>query len=154
MSFGTSASKPFSFGSLGQSNVQPQATPFGGLNQPQQNNPFSFPKSQQNSNPFGLSTQPQQQQQQTGFGFGGSTNQQGSAFGQSQQQQQQQQQQPFGETLQYGQQLRLGQSQNTQAPFWQEGRGQPVYRSIPAQLKSVRDKWNPNDLSSPFRTYL
>jgi nuclear pore complex protein Nup54 len=112
---------------------------------------------------LGQSTQPK-----PGF-LGGlqSTQQpQQSAFGQTTSQQQQPQ------TLQLGQsqQSQLGRSQGPPS-IWEEGRGlggkfelsrmagvsntsSIVYRTIPAQMLLVKEKWDPNSLASPLRTYL
>lgn len=38
--------------------------------------------------------------------------------------------------------------------MWEEGRGLNVYRSIPAQMTIVKNKWDPTSLSSPLRAYL
>ena len=38
--------------------------------------------------------------------------------------------------------------------LWEEGRGLGVYRSIPAQMNVVKDKWDAATLASPLRTYL
>lgn len=133
--------------------------------------PSSQPQQQASVGPFGTSnatlTQPQNQ---TGTGlFGTST---GGGFGTSMQQQQQQQPQTggvFGLSTQQPQQaqqqpqrpldqtLRFGQSQQGQSAspsMWEEGRGLNVFRSIPAQMNIVKNKWDPQNLSSPLRAYL
>jgi len=140
--FGASQSKPFSFG---QSASQPAQA--GGLfgtssQQPQQ--------------------QQQQQQQQAGSLFGTTQNQQAgtSLFGQSNaanQSQQQQSQRPLDQTLRFGfgeSQQSVAQAQESKDPWWQEGRGMGVYRSIPEQMALIKDKWDPAQLTSPLRTYL
>jgi nuclear pore complex protein Nup54 len=38
--------------------------------------------------------------------------------------------------------------------MWEEGRGLGVYRSIPAQMNVVKDKWDAATLVSPLRAYL
>jgi nuclear pore complex protein Nup54 len=38
--------------------------------------------------------------------------------------------------------------------MWEEGRGLNVFRSIPAQMQIVKNKWDPQSLSSPLRTYM
>ncbi|KAK4947467.1 Nucleoporin nup57 [Elasticomyces elasticus] len=134
-------------GGLFGSSTQPQQQTgglFGSSTQPQQQTGGLFGTSsqpqQQTGGLFGASTQPQQQ---TGGLFGTST--------QPQQQQQQPQQRPLDQTL------RFGQSQQEQTPsqaMWEEGRGLNQFRSIPVQMNIVKNKWDPQSLSSPLRTYL
>ncbi|EXJ93824.1 hypothetical protein A1O1_02217 [Capronia coronata CBS 617.96] len=149
----------FSFGAPQSQPAQPAQT--GGI--------FGASQTQQGGGLFG-SAQPQQQQaggifgtsqqpQQTGGLFGTSTQpQQQSAFGLSQSQQQQQQQQPQKPPQRpLDQTLRFAQSQQGQPAsqsMWEEGRGLNVFRSIPAQMTIVKNKWDPQNLSSPLRTYL
>ncbi|KAI1614711.1 nucleoporin complex subunit 54-domain-containing protein [Exophiala viscosa] len=145
--------QPQQSGGLFGTSTQPQQTQqtgglFGGLfgnsTQPQQQTGGLFGTStqpqQQTGGLFGASTQPQQQ---TGGLFGTST--------QPQQQLQQSQQRPLDQTL------RFGQSQQEQTPsqaMWEEGRGLNQFRSIPVQMNIVKNKWDPQSLSSPLRTYL
>ena len=144
--FGTSSVKPLSFGSS-STNLN--------LNNPPQQSAGLFGNStqqQSNNNPFGQSTQPQQ----TNFSFGAAGQTQQGGFGQSIQQQQPQQQsqsqfKPFGITLQYGN----NQGTNHQSSgLLQQTNSISPYRSVPSQLQAVQAKWNPNDFTSPFRTYL
>ncbi|KAL4915130.1 nucleoporin complex subunit 54-domain-containing protein [Aspergillus aurantiobrunneus] len=100
---------------------------------------------------LGGQQQPQQQPQQQGSLFGG--------LGQTQQQQQPQQQQSiFGGGQQQGQQQQpqLGQSTQLQgSSLWSPGRAVTgVHRTVPMQMSIVKDKWEHNNLASPFRTYL
>jgi nuclear pore complex protein Nup54 len=129
---------------------------------------------------FGQSQQNSQPAQQTGGLFGASITQQpsGGLFGTTQNQQnnpssifpggpgaggasfqptqpQQPTQRPLSETLRFGQSQSQNQPPNANAQsLWEENRGQPSYRSIPAQMTIVRNKWDPSSLSSPLRTYL
>ena len=99
---------------------------------------------------FGASTQQQQQQQQQPA-------QMGSVFGLSAQQQPQSQQQQQPPQRPLDQTLRFGQSQQGQAAspsMWEEGRGLNVFRSIPAQMNIVKNKWDPQNFSSPLRGYI
>ncbi|ERF76610.1 hypothetical protein EPUS_04430 [Endocarpon pusillum Z07020] len=150
--FGASAQQPQQqsgslFGSLGQSMPQQSQQQSGGL--------FSG---------LGQSTQQQPQQQSSGLfpGLGQSTQPKPGFLGGTQSTQQQQQQPPFGQsTIQQLPTLQLGQSQQnllgqSQGPpsLWEEGRGLSVYRSVPEQMKIVKEKWDPSSLSSSLRTYL
>ena len=123
--------------------------------QSQQQKPFSFGTSQ--TQPLGGSL------------FGGSSIQQQnnasnakSMFSFGQQSQQQPQQQPQQQEAQpqrpLDQTLRFGTSgidpQNVTHGMWEEGRGLGVYRSIPAQINVIKDKWDAATLSSPLRTYV
>lgn len=150
-----------------QQNLQ-QSQPSGGLFAG-----FSFgkpstqPQSQASVGPFGAPAASTQPQNQTGTGlfgtgggvFGASTQQQqpaqtGSMFGLSMQQQpqpQQQPQRPLDQTLRFGQSQ---QGQSASPSMWEEGRGLNVFRSIPAQMNIVKNKWDPQNLSSPLRGYL
>ena len=151
MNFGNSAAKPFSFGNTGTAASQTQLNMFGSS----QNKPSLFGSSAQQQPPsinlFGTSNQSQQ-----GISlFNPSSQQQSNAFGQSAQQQQQQQQpqpRPFAESLQYGQSLGPNQAHQQHQSFHSSTLS--PYRSIPQQLQQVASRWNPNDLSSPFRAYL
>lgn len=137
--------------------AQPSGGLFGTSSQPQQ---------QQSTSLFGNSNQTQQgggifgslgQSSQTGAAGGLSQANSGSnPFGQSQQQQQQQQpQRPLDQTLRFGQsQQGATQPQNGAQPLWEEGRGLGVYRSIPAQMGIIKEKWDPASLMTPLRTYL
>ena len=166
--FGSSAAKPSLFGNTSTAGPQPQSNLFGtstAAPQPQsnlfgatQNKPFGSTFSQPSNGLFGASQpqqQPQQQQQQLAqqqpqqLGlFGTSTAQpQNNTFGLATQQQQQQ-----AELLQYGRSTQ-NQSLQPQSQFQQSSTISP-YRSIPAQIQQIYSRWNPNDLSSPFRTYL
>ena len=142
---------------------------FGNSTQNQANKPalFSLNTSTAGSGMFGGQQQNQQQQQQP---FSLNTSQQtgGSIFGSSQQPQQAQQGPPsqpgrftFGQGPQqpprpFDQTLRFGAStdHNAQQAMWEEGRGLGVYRSIPAQMNVVKEKWDAATLASPLRTYL
>jgi nuclear pore complex protein Nup54 len=141
------------FGSTAQQ--KPQGSIFGGFGQQQ-------PQQQAGSSMFGgqASQQPQQQQ---GLSMGGS-----SLFPSRQQQTQQQQQ------LQQQQQPQLGRSfnqQNLSSSLWSPGRAVTggtsikssvilrtnvslVHRTVPMQMMIVKDKWDPTNRTSPFRTYL
>ncbi|KAK2745281.1 hypothetical protein FQN57_003976 [Myotisia sp. PD_48] len=170
------------FSGFGQSQPQPtqqNANPFSGFGtstqqqpQPQQQSGvFSLGQNTQQKPPgnslfsgFGASTSQQQQpqnQQNTGglFSFGGSQQQQPQsqlgggfssfgALGQQQQQQQQQQPQPqLGQTL--------GFSQAGGSTIWTPGQGLTgVHRTVPMQIMIVKDKWEPTNRSSAFRSYL
>ncbi|KKY25531.1 putative nucleoporin nup44 [Phaeomoniella chlamydospora] len=144
------------FGGFGQSTQQQSSQPtqsgglFGGLGQntQQQSQP------QQSSGLFGGLGQSTQQNapMQPGL-FGG--------LGQSTQQPpQQQQQQQLGQSqaqpqLQFGQSTNQQDRQGSVKSLWEEGRGLgSIYRTIPAQIQLLAEKWNPASLSSPFRTYL
>ncbi len=98
---------------------------------------------------FGTSSNTQQQGGGLGM-FGGST------LGQSNQQQQQQQQpqRPLDQTLRFGQSTTEQQQQQNAQAMWEEGRGLGVYRSIPAQMNIIKDKWDAATISSPLRTYI
>ncbi|KAK5951127.1 Nucleoporin nup57 [Knufia fluminis] len=136
--FGTTQNKPtFSFGQSTTQTAQPT----------------------QSTGMFGTSTQ--QPHQSQGI-FGATQNQQpgASLFGQSNaanQSQQQQTQRPLDQTLRFGHgesQQTVAQAQESKDPWWQEGRGMGVYRSIPEQMTLIKDKWDPAQLASPLRTYL
>ncbi|KAK5088126.1 Nucleoporin nup57 [Lithohypha guttulata] len=138
--FGAAKEKPFF--NLGQSATQ--TTQSGGLfsGQSQQT------QQQQPINSFFSGTQTQNQQAGNSF-FGTTLNQS--------QQQQQPVQRPLDQTLRFG----FGESQQTAAqaqaskdPWWQEGRGMGVLRSIPQQMELIKDKWDPASLNSPLRIYL
>ncbi|KAK5328820.1 Nucleoporin nup57 [Exophiala xenobiotica] len=137
-SFGNSQSQPTQAQQTGGlfGTAQPQQQQGGGL--------FGASKPQtQSGGLFGTSTQPQQQ---TGGLFGTSTQAQ-----QQPQQPQQPPQRPLDQTL------RFGSSQQGPPPsqsLWEEGRGLNVFRSIPAQMNIVKNKWDPTSLSSPLRAYL
>lgn len=142
-SFSTPQSQPQQTGGLFGTSTQAQ--PSGGLfgsTQPQQQSAGLFGTSQtqpqqQTAGLFGTSTQPQQQ---STFGFG-----------QSQQQPQQAPQRPLDQTLRFGQSQ---QGQPSSQSLWEEGRGLNVFRSVPVQMNIVKNKWDPQSLSSPLRTYL
>lgn len=111
--------------------------------------------------------QPTQQQAPKPFSLNTSQQPTGSIFGAPAQQPQQQQPSQLG-AFTYGQSqapqrppdqiLRFGTStstdQNAVQALWEEGRGLGVYRSIPAQMGVVKDKWDAASLVSPLRTYL
>lgn len=126
--------QPQSTGLFGASTQQkPAGSLFGGggaTQQPQQSGTSLF------------GAQPAQPQQQQSL-LGG-----GSLFSNQQQQPQQtQQQQPqLGQTLSQSQ---LGSS------LWSPGRAiTGVHRTVPAQIEIIKDKWDPTNQTSPFRTYL
>jgi len=127
--------KPGGLFSLGSSTIGSNL--FGGQQQNQQPKPFSLNTSQQPGSVFGAPAPAQQPaQSQPGlFTFGG-----GPA----------QPQRPFDQTLRFGTSTGQDATQN----LWEEGRGLGVYRSIPAQMNVVKDKWDAATLSSPLRTYL
>lgn len=138
--FGTSTqnqnNKPGGLFNLGSSTTGSNL--FGGQQQNQQPKPFSLNTSQQTGGSvFGAPAQQQQPaQSQPGlFTFGT-----GPA----------QPQRPFDQTLRFGTSTGQDASQN----LWEEGRGLGVYRSIPAQMNVVKDKWDAATLASPLRTYL
>ncbi|KEF54297.1 uncharacterized protein A1O9_09463 [Exophiala aquamarina CBS 119918] len=127
--------------------------------------PSSQPQPQASIGPFGASATQSQPQNQTGTGlfgaggggvggFGASMQQQpaqtGGMFGLSTQQQPQTQR-PLDQTLRFGQSQ---QGQSASPSMWEEGRGLNVFRSIPAQMNIVKNKWDPQNLSSPLRGYL
>ncbi|KAK6384685.1 Nucleoporin nup57 [Exophiala oligosperma] len=144
-SFGTSQSQPQQSGGLFGTSTQPQQGGglFGASQSQQQSGGGLFGASKpQTGGLFGSSTQPQQQQQ-TGGLFGTST--------QAQQQPQQAPSRPLDQTLRFGQSQ---QAQTESQSMWEEGRGLNVYRSIPAQMTIVKNKWDPTSLSSPLRAYL
>ncbi|KAF9885092.1 hypothetical protein FE257_000732 [Aspergillus nanangensis] len=150
------------FSGLGQTQTQqqPQQQPGGGL--------FGGTLGQQKpqgglfGGTLGGGQQQQQQptQQQGGGLFAG--------LGQTQPQQQQppqqqQQQNPFGGSLLGGQQQQaqqqpqLGQStvQQQGSSLWSPGRAVTgVHRTVPIQVQIVRDKWDADNRTSSFRTYL
>ncbi|KIX09728.1 uncharacterized protein Z518_00809 [Rhinocladiella mackenziei CBS 650.93] len=143
-SFGTSQSRPQQTGGLfgASTQTQPPGGLFGTAQSQQQQSGGLFGASQpqqQTGGLFGTSSQAQPPQQST-FGFG-----------QSQQPAQQQPQRPLDQTLRFGQSQ---QAQNASQPMWEEGRGLNVFRSIPAQMNIVKNKWDPQSLTSPLRTYL
>lgn len=141
-SFGKPASQPQPqasvgpFGGLNSTSTQPQSQPAGGI----------FGTSSVGG--FGTTMQQQQQQQQQ-------QPQNSGIFGLSSQQpaqvQQQQPQRPLDQTLRFGQSQ---QGQSASPSLWEEGRGLNVFRSIPAQMNIVKNKWDPQNLSSPLRAYL
>jgi nuclear pore complex protein Nup54 len=148
--FGTSTQAPSGASTLGQGQQQGGGL-FGASQNPQQAGGL-----------FGAS----QSQQQTGGFFGTSQNQQQSGglfstptqpqtgsttFGQGVQQAQQPAQGSFDPTLQFGQSR---QGQPGSQSLWEEGRGMNTFKSIPAQMNIVKNKWDPTSLSSPLRTYL
>jgi len=138
--FNTTQNKPFS---LGLSTTTAQPTQNTGL--------FGTSTTQQKPLFGGLSTN---QQPSTGL-FGGPVAQ-NSAFNQSQIQQQQAQR-PLDQTLRFGTsdaQQSIEQAKQGKEPWWQEGRGMGVYRSVPEQMNLIQNKWDPASLNSPLRTYL
>ena len=42
----------------------------------------------------------------------------------------------------------------SQSQIWQEGKGMSVYRTVPAQMSIIKDKWDCNNIASPLRQYL
>ena len=145
-----------SFGSFG-SNTQAQKPLFGAANP----TPFgqTTNQAQQTQNPGLFGQNAQQQPQQTGGIFGQSQQQQGT-FGQNQQQtgfgqtqQQPQQSQSMRQTLRFGQTNPQSQDMS-QSQIWQAGKGMSVYRTVPAQMAIIKDKWDYNNIASPLRQYL
>ncbi|KAL9110857.1 MAG: hypothetical protein Q9227_004657 [Pyrenula ochraceoflavens] len=173
---GSSTNKPL-FGAVTSSQPASNLFPTAQASQPPQTNSiFGASTSQpQQTSLFGTSTQSQQgsslfpnapsQSQQPGSLFGaasqtagglnlpGFSKPTGSSFFQPQNTTTQAQsgstQQPT--VLQYSQ---IGQQQPQNPPIWEPGRGQTVYRTIPAQIQTLQERWNPSNFSSPFRTYL
>ncbi|KAI9044996.1 putative nucleoporin [Aspergillus affinis] len=137
------------FGSAVTQPPKPAGSLFGGLGGQQQ----------QNSSPFGtLGGSTAQQQPPQSSLFGGSLLGGQQQAGQ-QQQQQQQQQQPQAQQQQQQPQLgqTIGQQQQQQqgSSLWSPGRAVTgVHRTVPMQMQIVREKWDANARSSPFRTYL
>ncbi|KAJ5883672.1 Nucleoporin NUP57 [Penicillium subrubescens] len=158
--FGTPATTQTN--SLFSSTAQKPATSaFGSTTQQQQPSMFGSTTAQKPATSMFGATAPQQQTQQPAAGsglFGG-----GSAFGAStlqapQQQQQQQQQQPqqsqFGQTTMVQPQGQP-QEQSLSSSLWSPGRAiTGVHRTVPMQIAIVRDKWDAQIRSSPFRAYL
>jgi nuclear pore complex protein Nup54 len=137
--------KPFSFGT---SSTGAAPSNLFGLSKPPEQKPFSFgPTQQPGGSIFGNPNQQSITQQPGASIFGGS------AFGKSTQQQQQQPQRPADQTLRFGIST-SEQQQNHAQSMWEEGRGLGVYRSIPAQMNIIKDKWDAATLSSPLRTYI
>ena len=136
---------------FGPSQPQNQANKPGGL--------FNLNTSTTGSGLFGGQ---QQNQQQKPFNLNTSLQTGGSVFGQPAQQQAPTQpglftfgappapQRPLDQTLRFG----TSTDQNALQALWEEGRGLGVYRSIPAQMNVVKDKWDAATYSSPLRTYL
>ncbi|KAL1969327.1 hypothetical protein VTN77DRAFT_9519 [Rasamsonia byssochlamydoides] len=133
----TTQNQQQSTGLFGASTQQkPQGSLFGGFGQQQQQ-----PQQQQGGGLFGGTSTTQQQQPQQQSLFGGGTSLLGG-------QQQQAQQQP-----QLGQSV--SQQQNLGSSLWSPGRAiTGVHRTVPMQMLIVKDKWEPINRSSPFRTYL
>jgi nuclear pore complex protein Nup54 len=130
------ANKPGGLFSLGSSTTGSGL--FGGQQQSQQQKPFGLNTSQQaSSSIFGPSASAQQQQ--------GSSQQGLFTFGQAPAPQR-----PLDQTLRFG----TSTDQNALQQMWEEGRGLGVYRSIPAQMNVVKDKWDAATLVSPLRAYL
>ncbi|KAH8704035.1 putative nucleoporin [Talaromyces proteolyticus] len=142
-------------------------------NQPQSGGLFGSTAQQKPAGSLfgGPAQQPQQPQQpqQTGTSFFGATNNALQQQQQQQQQQPQQQQSLFGggslfanqqqQTQQQPQpQPQLGQTMNQPqlgSSLWSPGRAVTgVHRTVPAQMEIIRDKWDPTNQTSPFRTYL
>jgi nuclear pore complex protein Nup54 len=113
---------------------------------------FGNPQTTQQQKPFSLNTS----QQQGGSIFGAPAQQSTSTapglFSLGQPQQQAPPQRPLDQTLQFG--TSTDQIRDAAQSMWEEGRGLGVYRSIPAQMNIVKDKWDAATLSSPLRTYL
>ncbi|KAH8426130.1 putative nucleoporin [Aspergillus melleus] len=131
------------FGSAVTQPAKPAGSLFGGLGGQQQ----------QNSSPFGTlggSSTQQQPPQPSLFG--------GSLLGGQQQAGQPQQQQQQPQAQQQQQQPQLGQTigqQQQGSSLWSPGRAVTgVHRTVPMQMQIVREKWDANTRSSPFRTYL
>lgn len=130
-------------------NTQPATG--GGLFGSNQSKPFSLSTTQnqpQGSSIFGTSQQPQNNVPATKPGT--------FTFGQSQAQNdanlQQSQQRPLDQTLRFGN-ASINSQQAAQS-LWEEGRGLGVYRSIPAQMEIIKDKWDAATVQSPLRAYL
>ena len=138
-------------GGLFSTSTQPQAgaTTFG-QGQQQAGGLFGASQTQQQSGGLFSTTQ---NPQQSGSIFGTSAQPQpgSTTFGQALQQSQQQAQPNFDQTLQFGQSR---QGQPGAQSLWEEGRGMNTFRSIPAQMNIVKNKWDPTSLASPLRTYL
>jgi nuclear pore complex protein Nup54 len=151
------------FGQSTQNNTQ-QSSIFGASNQASKplfgatnSTPFGQTVSQPQQQSTGLFSQNAQQQPQQGGGIFGQQNtfgqsQQQTGLGQSQQQQPQQSQ-PLGQTLKFGQSTAQGQDMS-QSQIWHEGMGMSFFRTVPAQMSIIHDKWNFNNRASPLRHYL
>lgn len=143
------AAKPGGLFSLNTSTQPSGGSLFGASQQKTETKPFSFPS---------LQTQTQTQAPAQTSIFGGSTQptKPGTfTFGLSQQQNDanvQAQSRPLDQTLRFGN-ASVNSQQYAQS-LWEEGRGLGVYRSIPAQMEIVKDKWDAASLQSPLRTYL
>ncbi|RAH65723.1 putative nucleoporin [Aspergillus aculeatinus CBS 121060] len=144
-------------GLFGNTNATQQKPAFGALPQQPQTQPASglgggglfggLGQKPQGTGLFGQQAQPQQQQQQSGL-FGGSL------LGQQQQQVPGLPAGQMGSTLQFGQSNAQQQSQ-LGSSLWEPGRAVTgVHRTVPMQIQIVKDKWDPNNRASPFRTYL
>ncbi|KAF3397766.1 Nucleoporin [Penicillium rolfsii] len=139
---------------------KPATSAFGSTTQQQQPSMFGSTTAQKPATSIFGTTATQQQTQQPASGtglFGG-----GSAFGastlQAPQQQQQQQQQPqqsqFGQTTMVQPQGQP-QEQSLSSSLWSPGRAiTGVHRTVPMQIAIVKDKWDAQIRSSPFRAYL
>ncbi|CEO58883.1 Putative Nuclear pore complex, p54 component [Penicillium brasilianum] len=158
--FGTPA--PSQTNSLfGSSTAQkPASTTFGAPAQQQQQQPslFSSTTAQKPATSMFGTNALQQQTQQPAGGTGlfgstfGSTAQQ--APQQQQQQQQQLQQSQFGQTTMVQPQGQP-QEQSLSTSLWSPGRAiTGVHRTVPMQIAIVKDKWDAQIRSSPFRAYL
>lgn len=135
-----------------QSSPQPQNKPGGLFGSSTTGGGLFGSQPAQQPKPFSLNTS----QQTGGSVFGApaqqSTTTQPGLFSLSQPQTQQPPQRPFDQTLRFG--TSTNTDQNALQPMWEEGRGLGVYRSIPAQMNVIKDKWDAATLSSPLRTYL
>ena len=124
---------------------------FGSQQKPEVKSLFGATQNQsqpQGSSIFSTFNQPQQQNNT-------STTQPGTfTFGQSQQQNNAnaQPQRPLDQTLRFGN-TSINNQQAAQS-LWEEGRGLGVYRSIPAQVEIIKDKWDAASLQSPLRSYI
>jgi nuclear pore complex protein Nup54 len=142
------ANKPTGLFSLNTSTQAPTGSIFGNTQQKTEAKPFSFSTTQnpaQGSSIFGTTTQ-QQNVSTTkpgAFTFGASQQQQDAAN---------QPQRPLDQTLRFGN--AAVNSQQAAQSLWEEGRGLGVYRSVPAQMEIIKDKWDAATTQSPLRTYL
>ncbi|KAJ5491137.1 Nucleoporin NUP57 [Penicillium diatomitis] len=141
-------------GLFGSTTAQKPATSaFGTTTQQQTPSLFGATAQKPTTSLFGANA-PQQQTQQPAAGGGlfGSTL--GANNQAPQQQQQQQQQSQFGQTTMVQPQGQP-QEQSLSSTLWSPGRAiTGVHRTVPMQIAIVRDKWDAQIQSSPFRAYL
>ncbi|EPS25777.1 hypothetical protein PDE_00713 [Penicillium oxalicum 114-2] len=138
-------------GLFGSSTAQKPATSiFGATSQQPTPSLFGATAQKPATSLFGANAAQQQTQQPaTGTGLFGST-----LGANSQAPQQQQQQSQFGQTTMVQPQGQ-SQEQSLSSTLWSPGRAiTGVHRTVPMQIAIVRDKWDAQIQSSPFRAYL